>query len=89
MLHVEYPFDLGVGEVSSAGAKHNTLGLLRMSVPVTATADDKHAMHFWLSHGLVWYYAFNHEVSDTLPIIDNTDMALLINVYISCDTGSN
>ena len=62
MLPSEYSFDLGLGEVTAEGASNNTFALLPMSVPQTASAAEKQAMLFWLHHGLVWYYAFNHEV---------------------------
>lgn len=57
----DYPFDLGIGEVTANGVKNNQFCLLHMSVPSSATDEEKVAMHFWLNHGLVWYYAFNQE----------------------------
>ena len=59
----EYEFDLGLGEVTSDGVKNNNFAMLPMSVPQCCSSDEKQSMHFWLNCGLVWYYAFNHEVS--------------------------
>lgn len=62
----DYVLNLGVGDVSPHGARNNSFSLLPMSVPVSCTDEEKQAMFFWLNHGLVWIYAFNHEVRDCI-----------------------
>jgi hypothetical protein len=66
MTPAEYSFDLGIGEVTAEGARSNTFALLPMSTPTGCTDEEKQEILFWLNHGLVWLYAFNHEVRVSL-----------------------
>lgn len=44
-----YPFDLGLGIPSSSDFQ---------LLPFSTQSEEE---RFWLTHGLLWYYAFNHE----------------------------
>jgi hypothetical protein len=50
----DYPFDLGLMKDS------DELGILSFST-TAVDSETKEALLFWLQHGLIWYYAFNHE----------------------------
>lgn len=56
-----YPFDLGLGtNKSTPPSRHN---LLLFSAPQKSNRENAVAFNFWMQHGWVWYWAFNHEAA--------------------------
>lgn len=82
-----YPFDLGV-----ENGKHKIISLQEFSSRSNPNASDElNASQLWLSRGLMWYYAFNHEEAiqcfeKALEIGDNPVMA---HYFISASNGPN
>jgi tetratricopeptide (TPR) repeat protein len=82
-----YPFDLGV-----ENGAHKIIALQEFSSQSNpAGATDLNTCQLWLSRGLLWYYAFNHEEAiqcfkKALELGDNPVMA---HYYISASNGPN
>jgi tetratricopeptide (TPR) repeat protein len=82
-----YPFDLGV-----ENGGHKIISLLQFSSRGgTKGTADLNESQLWLSRGLVWYYAFNHEEAiycfkKALDVGDNPVMA---HYFIGASNGPN
>ena len=82
-----YPFDLGV-----ENGGHKIISLLEFSTKdASNNTNELNTSQLWLSRGLLWYFAFNHEEAilcfqKALEIGDNSVMA---HYFISACNGPN
>ena len=82
-----YPFDLGV-----ENGGHKTISLMEFSSTVSAQSPGElTTCQLWMSRGLLWYFAFNHEeaIQCFQKALEIGDTSVMAHYFISACNGPN